>query len=308
MTLFYIISSVLFLIGIPMALGLSAEGMVADIMELIRPKSKLRNKVDDIQERKQKSGLYSTLMDLHSALEMTGKGKLFPFVFVAALVLFAAGVLLAIAIDNIWLAPTFAVGLALLPFAYLSNAINFYKKSTKEELETALSIITNAYLRSDNIVMAVRENLDYIKPPLQTVFKAFVGDATFISSNIKQALYTLRDKVNDQIFYEWCTTLIQCQDDRTMKDNLLPTVAKLTDIRLVNNQLKNMMMSVRIEDWTMVGLVVANVPLLWFLNEDWFYTLMYTGIGKFTQGVCGIAILITALLMTRYTQPVEFKK
>lgn len=308
MTILYIISSILFLIGIPLALGLSAEKMVADIMEAIRPKSKLRNKVDDIQDHKQKAGLYATLTDLHSALEMTGKGRMFPLVFVASLVFFAAGILFTFAIDNLWLAPSVGIGLALLPFAYLSNAINYYKKSTKEEMETALSIITNAYLRTDNIIVAVRENLDYIKPPLQTIFKSFVGDASYISSNVKQALYTMRDKVNDQVFYEWCTTLIQCQDDRTMKDNLLPTVAKLTDLRLVNNQLKTMMRSVRIEYWTMVGLVLANIPLLWFLNKDWFYTLMFTDIGKFTQGACGFAILITALLMVKHTQPVQFKK
>ena len=30
----------------------------------------------------------------------------------------------------------------------------------------------------------------------------------------------------------------------------------------------------------MMFLVVANVPLLYFLNEDWFHTLIFTTPGK----------------------------
>lgn len=68
----------------------------------------------------------------------------------------------------------------------------YYEKNTKEELETALSIITTSYVRSDDIVAAVRENIKYIKPPPRDVFKSFEGEATAISSNIKRSLYKLK--------------------------------------------------------------------------------------------------------------------
>ena len=118
------------------------------------------------------------------------------------------------------------------------HTLSYYEKNTKEELETALSIITTSYVRSDDIVAAVRENIKYIKPPLRDVFKSFEGEATAISSNIKRALYKLKSMVDNEIFWEWCDTLIQCQDDRTLKDTLLPIVAKLTDVRIVNSELK----------------------------------------------------------------------
>ncbi len=308
MTIFYIISFILMIVGIPLVLGLNAERMTADLMDLIRPKSKLRNRVDDVQKGKQKTGIYGYLNNMHAALEATGKGKLFPIMFLAAAIMFAVGIILCLIIDNIYLIPAVSITLAYLPFSYISGTITQYSKNVKEEMETALSIITNSYLRSDNIIQAAKENVAYIKPPLQHVFKAFVGDATFISSNVKQALYTLREKIDDQIWYEWCTTLIQCQDDRTMKDNLLPIVAKLTDVRIVNNRLKNMMMSVKMEYWTMVGLVVANIPLLKMLNKDWYSTLMDTTIGKITLGISGLAILITAFKLKKYTRPIEYKK
>ena len=134
------------------------------------------------------------------------------------------------------------MALALIPFFYTSSTLSYYEKHTKEELETTLSIVTTSYVRNDDIVSAVRENLKYIKPPLRDVFMAFEGEATAISSNVKHALYSLRDKVDDEIFREWCDALIQCQDDRTLKDTLLPIVGKLTDVRIVNNELKTLLM------------------------------------------------------------------
>ena len=183
-----------------------------------------------------------------------------------------------------------------------------HDKHTKEELETTLSIITTSYVRNDDIVSAVRENLQYIKPPLREVFQAFEGDATAVSSNIKRALFNLKEKVDDEIFREWCDTLIQCQDDRTLKDTLQPVVSKLTDVRIVNSELKTMLSSVRNEYWMMVALVVGNIPLLYLLNKEWFQTLMYSTPGKAVLGICGTVILITALFMMRFTKPIQYKR
>lgn len=300
-------AAALLVIGIALAFNLTAKQIADDILNMIRPEDKLRTKVDNVQENKRKTGTYGKLMNLRNALEATGKGAVFPMTFVASIVLAFVGGFLAFLINNVWLLPGLVVAFAAAPFLLATSSVSSYNKQTKQELETALSIITNAYMRSDNIVTSVQENIDYIKPPLQNVFKAFVADATFISSSVKQALYILRDKVDDQIFYEWVTTLIQCQDDRTMKDNLQPIVSKLTDIRLINDQMQAMMAASRIEYYTMVGLVFANIPLLMFINKDWFETLMYSGPGKFTQGLCLFAIVITFLLCRKFTKPIEYK-
>jgi hypothetical protein len=154
----------------------------------------------------------------------------------------------------------------------------------------------------------VSENIVYIRPPLREVFQAFIGDATAVSSNIKRALINLKEKIDDEIFAEWCDTLIQCQDDRTLKDTLQPVVAKLTDVRIVNSELKTMLSSVRNEYWMMVALVAGNIPLLYFLNRDWFETLMFSTPGKIVLGICGSVILITALFMMKFTKPISYKR
>ena len=59
--------------------------------------------------------------------------------------------------------PVLSVAFALIPFFYTTSTLSYYEKNTKEELETALSIITTSYVRSDDIVAAVRENIKYNK-------------------------------------------------------------------------------------------------------------------------------------------------
>ena len=303
-----IISSILLVIGITLVMGLSTEQVADDLLKIIRPNDSLSQKAKNLRGGKKKHGIYNKVMGIKTALEATGKSKQFTVVCCAALILFGAGIVVSLLINNVFLLPVLSVAFALVPFLYVNNTLSFYENRTKEELETTLSIITTSYVRSDDIVSAVRENIQYIKPPLREVFMSFEGEATSISSNVKHALYSLKEKVDNEIFREWCDTLIQCQDDRTMKDTLLPVVQKLTDVRIVNSELKTMLAEARNEYLVMVALVVGNVPLLYLLNKDWFRTLLYTTPGKLVCGVCGLVILITALFMMKFTKPIEYKR
>ncbi|MBO5020036.1 MAG: hypothetical protein J6D52_05165, partial [Clostridia bacterium] len=284
------------------------ENVTDDLLAIITPKDSLREKVRAIRGNKKKHGIYKTLLKMKTALEVTGKSKQFSLACFLSLVGFAGGMILSLIIDNIFLLPVFSVTFGLLPFLYIAHTLSYYDKHTKEELETTLSIITTSYMRSDDILLSVRENLSYIKPPLREVFLSFIGDATAVTSNTKRALYNLKEKVDNEIFKEWCDTLIQCQDDRTLKDTLQPVVAKLTDVRIVNSELKTMLINARNEYLMMVFLVVGNIPLLYLLNKDWFHTLLFTTAGKAVLGVCGVVILITALFMMKYTKPIEYKR
>ena len=59
---------------------------------------------------------------------------------------------------------SFWSGLFILPFWYIKLTVTHYKKNIAAELETALSIITAAYLRNEDIVTAVEENMQYLNP------------------------------------------------------------------------------------------------------------------------------------------------
>ncbi len=306
--IYTILASVMMAIGIALIFDLTPERVTVDLFSIMTPKDSLREEVRVLRENKKKHGIYYKLVRIKTALTDTGKGRQFTVVCFASVIMFLAGALICVLLDNLFLMPALSVSMALIPFLYIAHAISYYERQTKEELETALSIITTSYIRSEDIISAVGENLKYIKPPLKEVFKGFEGDATAVSANIKRALHNLKGKIDDEVFAEWCDTLIRCQDDRTLKDTLQAVVAKLTDVRIVNNELKTMLASARNEYYMMVAMVLGNIPLLYFLNREWYETLMYTTPGKLVLGVCGAVILITALFMMRFTKPIEYKR
>ena len=308
MTFVYLICFLLITIGAVILLKLTPERITSDLMRFVSPKQTLRDKVLTIKGKKKSRKLTVELNRIRDALAKTGKGGQFAIACAASILLMVIGCVVAIMIDNAFLIPVFAIAFALIPFAYAKRTVSFYDNHIKEELETALSIITTSYVRTDDIVTAVKDNVQYLKPPVKEIFAGFVAENMMISSDIKQSIRHLKEKINNSIFDEWCDTLISCQDDRTLKDTLMPIVAKLTDVRIVNNEIKGMLTAARTEYWMMAAMVVGNIPLLYIINKDWYAALMFTTLGKIVLAVCGLTIIVTALLMFKYTKQVEYRK
>lgn len=308
MNFVYLISFLLLTIGAVLLLGLTPEMVTDDLMRFVSPKQSLREKVMSVKGKKKSRKLTVELNRIRDALEKTGKGKQFTLACAASLLLVIVGCVIAVLIDNSYLIPVFAVAFALIPFAFAKRTINLYDNHIKEELEVALSIITTSYLRTDDIVSAVKENAGYLKPPIRDIFAGFVAENMMISADMKGTLRHLKERISNSIFDEWCDTLIACQDDRTLKDTLMPIVLKLTDVRLANNEIKGMLSAARTEYVMMAGMVVANIPILYFLNTEWYAALMYTTFGKIVLAICAVAIFVTAILMFKYTKQVEYRK
>lgn len=308
MTFVYLICFLLLAVGAVLLLKLTPERITGDLMRFVSPKQTLRDKVLTRKGKKKSRKITVELRRIKDALEQTGKGNQFAVACAASLLLMIVGCVIAIMIDNPFLVPVFAIAFAMIPFIYAKRTVAYYDNHVKEELETALSIITTSYVRTDDIVSAVKENIQYLKPPVKDIFAGFVAENMMISSDVKQSIRHLKEKVNNSIFAEWCETLIACQDDRTLKDTLMPIVTKLTDVRIVNNEIKGMLSSARIEYYMMAGMVVGNIPLLFFLNKDWFNALMFTTLGKLVLAICGLVIIVTAVLMLRFTKQIEYRK
>lgn len=308
MTFVYLICFLLLAVGAVLLLKLTPERITGDLMRFVSPKQTLRDKVLTRKGKKKSRKITVELRRIKDALEQTGKGNQFAVASAASLLLMIVGCVIAIMIDNPFLVPVFAIAFAMIPFIYAKRTVAYYDNHVKEELETALSIITTSYVRTDDIVSAVKENIQYLKPPVKDIFAGFVAENMMISSDVKQSIRHLKEKVNNSIFAEWCETLIACQDDRTLKDTLMPIVTKLTDVRIVNNEIKGMLSSARIEYYMMTGMVVGNIPLLYFLNKDWFNALMFTTLGKLVLAICGLVIIVTAVLMLRFTKQIEYRE
>lgn len=308
MTAVYVICFLLIAVGVVFVFGMTPDSVTNDVMRMFEKKETLKEKALIAQGKKKSKKLSLVITRIKDAMISTGKGAKFSLALTASLVLMAVGCVIAFMIGNPFLIPVLALALAMIPFGFVRRTVASYNAQVKSELETALSIITTSYVRSDNIIESVRENIRYIKPPVREIFQSFVDECGYVLSDVKRAIKNLREKVNDTVFTEWCDILLACQDDRTLKDTLMPTVAKLTDIRIVNSEIKSTLADARREYIIMVGLVCVNIPILYFLNKDWYAALMFTTLGKLVLAICGVAILVTGIFMTRFTRPVEYKK
>ena len=77
---------------------------------------------------------------------------------------------------------------------------NHYKRDVSAELETALSVITTAYLRTEDIVTAVEENTAYLNPPVSRVFQDFLIQIKMVNPDVQAALRILRGRIDNEVF------------------------------------------------------------------------------------------------------------
>lgn len=304
-----LISSIGMIVGFFILFKISPIEFTSSIFSRLSDKPKsIRDEIEESTRRKKPSYIRREIQEVQAILKVTNREKMFPVVCMTALLMFAVGASIAIMLGNIFLIPVMAIGFLFLPFWWIKLTASYFKKNIVTELETALSIITTAYLRSEDLLTAIEENIYYLNPPILFTFKNFVSRVKLINPDIISALQELKTQVDNQVFHEWVNALIACQHDRNLKTTLTPIVSKLSDMRVVNGELENMVFNPRKEFIIMQILVIGNIPLLYFLNKDWYNTLMHTTVGQIILAICGIVIFVSTAFVVKLTQPIEYKR
>ena len=298
-----------FVSGSLILLDLSPLELAESISKPFRnTKETIKQKVYSVQNKKKQKGLRKLIAETKDILEMTGKKDKFAILCILSFTLLILGALLSISMSNLLMIPVLAVGFSLLPFWYVKFTAVFYKKQLNSELETALSVITNSYLRSESILTAVEENIDYINPPVRDVFKGFLSQTKLINSNVNLALEGLKHKIDNDVFREWVDGLIACRDCKNLKHTLSPIVSKLSDMRVVGAELEYLMYKPIKEFITLLLLLLGNIPLMYFLNRNWYRTLVFTPFGKVVLAICMMVVFISLGAAIKLSKPVEYRK
>ena len=274
----------------------------------LQPKKSIREDIKESSGRR-KTGIFRReLLEAQSVLEMTGRGNRFSMVCAAALALFCLGGSIAILLGNFFLAPVMAVGFLFLPFWYVKLTASHYKRDVSAELETALSGVPTSYLRTEDIVTAVEENIAYLNPPVSKVFQEFLMQVRLVNPDVEAAIRAMRGRIDNEVFREWCDALSDCQNDRSLKTTLTPIVAKLSDMRNVNAELEYLLTEPRKEFLIMVLFVIGNIPLMYLLNKDWYDVLMHTPLGQIILSVTAAVIFVSAGFVVKLTHPIEYRR
>lgn len=309
MTAILLVACVGMIAGAFLLLGISPLSFTDGLFGfLTRKNQSIRSEINEAARRKKMSFFRREITEVQEILKITGRSSRFSLICAASLLCFACGASLAILMGNVFLVSVLAVGMMFLPFWYVRLTSSHYKKNIAAELETALSIITTAYLRNEDIVTAVEESLPYLNPPVRSVFAGFLAQVKLISPDIDDALHAMKPKIENEVFREWCDAIAACQYDRSLKTTLTPIVSKLSDMRIVNAELEYLVFEPRKEFIIMAMLVVGNVPIMYLLNKDWYHTLMYTAVGQIILAVCAAAIFISTAFVIRLTKPIEYRR
>lgn len=310
MTLLIVISFLLAVVGSFIILGLSPFVFLEELGKHLKPpKTTIKSKVEATKKQKEPKGLKLLFLEVKEILRLTGKSAMFGTLCALAMILFVVGAMIAITMDNIYLVPVLAVGLALLPFYYIKFTSSRRKKQINSDLETALSVITTSYMRNKNsIINAVEENLEYLNPPIYEVFSSFLFRTKNIDSNLKDGLEIMKLGLDNTVFHEWIDAVIACQEDYNLKSTLPPIVSKLSDLRVVSAELDLILFEPMKEYVTMIIMVVGSIPLMYFLNVSWYETLMYTAFGKIMLAICGAVIFVSIGAVVKHTRPIEYKR
>ena len=295
--------------GFFMLFGISpmefTEGIFSRI--LAKPNS-IKSQINEATRRKKPNLLRREITEAQEILRLTNRTQMFGILCACSLGLAAAGICISAAIGNLFLAPVLAIGLMFVPFWYVKTTATNYKKAISSELETALSIITTAYLRNEDIITSIEENVHYLNAPVKSVFENFISRIKLSNPDLTAAIQDMKQHIDNEVFHEWCDSLILCQNDRSLKSTLTPIVNKLSDMRVVNADLEYMVTGPRKEFITMALLVIGNIPLLYMLNKAWYNSLMNTIPGQIILAVSAVGIFVATAIVIKITKPIEFKR
>lgn len=310
MTLLIVIAFLLAVTGSLLILGLSPFDLLEDVAKLVKPeRSSMRQRIEQSQKNKQPKGIRLLILETREILQITGKSNSFTMLCILALIMFVLGLLIGVTMNNTYFVPVLAIGLSLLPFYYVKFTAGHYKKQVNIELETSLSMITTSYLRGENtIIRAIEENEPYLNPPVAEIFRNFLLQAKLINSNTTAGLESLKNGINHAVFHEWVDGVIACQDDYNLKAALPPIVTKLSDMRTVTAELDLLLFEPVKEYMTMVVLLICSISLMYFLNRNWYETLMNTEFGKILLTICGVAVFWSVAAVIKHSRPIEYRR
>ncbi len=269
--------------------------------------SSLRDYIEITTGKRKRNFLSKEIIEVEKLLKATNREDKFESLKRLSFFLFIFGAVVSVIMNNLFLIPVLGIGMALAPFWYIKSTANMYKKKLNEQMESAVSIITTSYLRTEDLVKSIKENIIYIEAPIKDIFESFLLHSNMFDANIISSINLMKERSENDIFHEWCDCLVLCQSDRSMKYLLTSIISKFSDVRIVTSELEAIIEAPKREAFMMMFLVACNIPLLYFLNENWFNTLIYTGAGKLTIAICLAMILFSLSRIMNLSKPIEYR-
>ena len=265
----------------------------------------LKQRIDLIQGRQRMNFWSKNFEQARKVLMTTNQQSKVKLLNSLCVVFFFAGAVIALLAQNILLLPVLSVGFTLIPMWYIKYNEYHYINRLSNELEVALSVVTTSYMRTENLLQSIEENLRYIESPVKEVFANFLNEVNFVNANVPSAIERMKHAFANSIYHEWCDTMLLCQDDRELKHSLQPIVDQFRDNKDLQQSMETILLQPTREYRNIVFIVLLTFPLLYFLNKDWFATLVGTFGGKALITALSVIIFIGMNKAINLSRPVD---
>lgn len=231
----------------------------------------------------------------NAILRMTGRAEQAGRYMRLSILLSVAGAVIGIVLVNPLLAIVLAfLGLLTPQFIVQITAFRFQKES-REELYTALSIVSSSYERVGNLTWAVEENIGHIHPPIEAVFSEFLRQCRMVDPSVTRALAIVRGMLDNDIWREWCDDMLLCVANPSERHILRGVVEKCGRQNRAQDELDALLPRPFQQMLIVMGISLVNIPILCFMFGD-FKTILFQTV----QGKLGLAIMAAAVLFAIY--------
>lgn len=235
------------------------SGAVRGLSNRLAKRQSLKKKVGVLNNGKKDNFLLQSYHTMSEILAATGEKAKEKQMRGISLVCAGIGVLIALYLQSYMLLPILAVGLWLIPMWLIKFKLFRYQLKMQNELSVVLSMVTNSYIRNENLVESVAENLTYMNEPCKSIFQSFVYASRQVNPNAQKNITVLKHRIDNKIFHLWCDSMILCQSDINQKASLNAVVEQFATEKDLYN-----ILSAEISNSLWVFLLIAGLSTLCF--------------------------------------------
>lgn len=268
-------------------------------------KNDLKQRIDLVQGRQRVNFWSQNFEQARRILVTTNQESKLKLLNLICVVFFFIGAVLSLLAQNILLVPVLSIGFTLIPMWYIKYNEFHYINRLASELEVALSVVTTSYIRTDNLLQSVEENLHYIDRPVRDVFAKFLNEVKYVNANVSSALETMKGSFQNSIFHEWCDTMLLCQNDRELKHSLQPIVDQFRDNKDLQQSMQTILLQPTREYRNIVLIVLSSIPLIYFMNKEWFSIMVDTFGGKAIIAVLSVVVFLGMNKAINLSKPIN---
>lgn len=273
-----------------------------------RKKSTFKNYLFSVRGMKKQNFFKRQFAQTDEILRVTGREKKIPVYRRFSFLLAVAGACICAVLVNPSLEVVLALFGLLVPQFFVQMSAYRFKKECREELFTALSLVTSSYERLGSLTLAVEENIEHIHPPIDGIFSEFLRQSQLVDADVPRALTRARSMLDNAVWREWCDAMQLCIANPAQRKILRGVVEKCGQQNNAQNELDAQLPRPFQQMLLVMGMVIVNVPIICFLFNDFTGILFYT-----IQGKCGLALMAGAVLFAVYravraARPVKYRK